>query len=581
MEGTPATDTIPVVVWMNDIDHVEIENDATAYRFELVDSTIALASPMEYATTAEMVRSFTATPVIELNEADIRQVTNDYIAYERKAHETAYTAVNQEKLNLIFPKTKMTLFRTIETDQPEVTYVSMYSPIILMELTAEQIFQACESEYVTGIYYDGSSESGDFDQVSFAKETTGTAELLENRGLDGTGIKIGMIEDGVPKPDSNYFYTNKITYDETLLDSNGELNQGYVTAHASAVASILVGKNDGIVPNAELYCTRRLRSGGWYAGIEWLLSKSVNIINISNKLMGTSADGYGSTSVWMDHIALQHSVHIVTSSGNSGEDMMTEPKYAYNIITVGAVERDGTLAEYSAYSSTCYKPDLCAPGTVNVQYGMGVLLNNSSDVRADVSGTSFSAPIVTAAVAQICQSNSTLLVCQDALKSILLAGTASPGAISSVGTLNNIAMERGVGAGVLDASNSYYVMNYARWRNLSFAATSGIGQTYTTTFTVSSSDTFIRVALAWLNTARLSNDTAHASQQTPETYTLENLQLSVIGPDGTYWTSYEETGNVQVIAFDPRKTGGTGTYTIRITRRTDYDSKIYFGLAWY
>lgn len=29
MEGTPATDTIPVVVWMNDIDHVEIENDAT------------------------------------------------------------------------------------------------------------------------------------------------------------------------------------------------------------------------------------------------------------------------------------------------------------------------------------------------------------------------------------------------------------------------------------------------------------------------------------------------------------------------------------------------------------------------
>ena len=59
------------------------------------------------------------------------------------------------------------------------------------------------------------------------------------------------------------------------------------------------------------------------------------------------------------------------------------------------------------------------------------------------------------------------------------------------------------------------------------------------------------------------------------------VRVEGIEHDGSYWTSYDTTGNVQLLAFDPRVMGGVGTYTIQVTRLTDYDTKIYFGLSWY
>lgn len=531
---------------------------------------------------------------IVADEADIRNVINEYIIYKRKVHEEAYSTANREKLNEIFPQTETVLFRTVEAEQPKVTYVSMYSPIVLLELTPEQIYRACEADCVTGVYYDASSEDENYDQMSTAESITGTATLRENKGLDGTGIKNGMIENGVPTPDPTYFDTSKITYDEMLLTIDNTVNLNYVTAHASIVASILVGKNDGLVPNAELYCTSTQRTGKFYAGIEWLLAKGVNVINIGNTL-GASATGYGLISIWMDHIALQHSVHVAIAScnivNNYPETYISEAAYAYNVITVGASDSENNVASYSNYSATRYKPDLCAPGSVYVQYGasndyyidaQGMEHHQViTPARKIVHGTSIATPMVTAAVVQLCQNDSILLEYQDMLKSVLLAGTVVQGVVSSDGTLNNIAMQRKLGAGVLSAYNAYYVSNAGRCRGTSFGATTGVGDTYTRTFTVSSDDDFIRVALAWLNTSKLTSDSLHQNQQSTDEYTLENLQLTVIAPDGTYWTSYESTGNVQLIAFDPRVKGGTGTYTIRITRQSDKDTKIHFGLAWY
>lgn len=554
METMSAADTAPILVWLTDIDHEDVAIQADMEVFGHAGMTQTLSTLDIDSSTADRA-------------LDELQVTNEQIdeliVTKRALSAEKYTQANTEKFHELFPATKRTLFRTVAQEQPEVTYTCMYAPTILMKATKEQIYTLCASPLVDSVYYFEEHPEGNNDCLDIASQITQTKYIRDTLGYKGDGIKIGQLESCRPNITSANF-----TPSRTFNDGSGKLSSDN---HATMVAYIMVGKN-GIVPNASLYSTTTDRSGGWMAGIEWLLSQGVNVINISNTLKDYYVQSYGVDALWLDHVAIQHDVHVVIATGNGGYNYLADAAFANNVISVGGLDDKNslTLSDDTAVSSSShmtfgrYKPDICAPS-------VGIATPTPCGTNG---GTSFAAPQVAAAVAQLCQQNALFKTRQDLVKSILLVGARHKETVSASGSGNNIAMSRDFGAGMLDAKNARYVANSSRYRASTMTANV---TTFTQTFTVSSSDNFTRVSLAWLRNNRVSTS-PHQSGSVASSE-IAKMTLTVKAPNGTTWTSSAQSGDsVQLVAFVPPQ---TGTYTITVTRSTELSTNTHFAVSWY
>ncbi len=554
LEEVAFDEHIPVIIWFTDIDHSEPVSAA------LETATLKIENKTTVSSLAFASEFLSKEP---LNDIETLVDATAFVETKRVLHEQAYQAANTKKLASVEASVG-----NLSAHEQDSLFISSYTPTIAMSLTRKQILAASKSAEVERIYYDVSTTNECDDMMDIASQVTGAAYVRDTKGYKGAGIKIGMIESGVP-------YVNSTLYNISNVHIDSE-STAYRTSHSGRVSAILVGKQSGIAPEAELYCTSVRRTGGWRSGVEWLLSNGVNVINISNTL-GSSTGEYGVDSRWMDHIAMQHDVHVVIASGNDGVGTVTTAAMGNNVICVGATDdkntvtlSDDIIATFTSYVTSTYKPDLCAPGVnITVQH-----VNESNQmVTTTESGTSFAAPQVTASIALLCQENSTLKTRQDMAKSILISGTRQFETVSSSGSTNQIAMCYQFGSGVLSLKNSSYVNLAGRTRGTSFKT----GETtYTYRFTVKSSDDFIRVSVAWLRNIRFSIDD-HTGND-PGTATLANLKLVVTAPNGQQWVSSDTRGGVQVVAFVPPT---TGTYTITITRTSGTGDKTYMGFSWY
>jgi hypothetical protein len=141
-------------------------------------------------------------------------------------------------------------------------------------------------------------------------------------------------------------------------------------------------------------------------------------------------------------------VVFVASAGNKGNAKKTKGalngQNSYpgglrlpNVITVGAINNDGSRANYSSFATGDAEVTLSAPGTEMV---LGV---DESGQPIKASGTSFSTPQVTAAVALLQSINPKLDAAQ--IKE-LLTSTAAPGITTGD---QSIPIPEGMGAGIL------------------------------------------------------------------------------------------------------------------------------------
>lgn len=279
---------------------------------------------------------------------------------------------------------------------------------------------------------------------------------------------------------------------------------------------------------------------------------------------------YGAYELWLDHVAINHSIHFVKSSGNTGEGV-TSPGMAYNIITVGSIndnnsniQENHTIATSSSYQENAQltnKPDLMAPG---------VSIATSAGTN---SGTSFAAPHVTAVVAQLCQRRPILKVQQDAVKAILTASIPHK-KHRYVPTDSNYDQ---YGAGVVDAKSAYYVTDNYRFRIGTFEANETSGATKTYTFEVFPSDETIRISLSWLKYAYISEN--HVDDDPNYNATLADLDLYVYDPDGEpRGTSAQYHNNTEIIEIPEVE---PGIYTIVIEQYVPSDRAVYFAVAWW
>ena len=153
------------------------------------------------------------------------------------------------------------------------------------------------------------------------------------------------------------------------------------------------------------------------AGLEWMEAEGVDVVNISLGYTTfdagegdyTPADLDGNTAIVTRAVdrAAARGVVVVTSAGNEGNSswrFISAPADADSVITVGAVDADGSRSSFSSFGPTAdgrTKPDVAA-------LGRNVYVARPNGAYGFSNGTSFSSPMVAGVVAQLLEADPTL-----------------------------------------------------------------------------------------------------------------------------------------------------------------------------
>jgi len=304
------------------------------------------------------------------------------------------------------------------------------------------------------------------------------------QGATGAGVGVAVIDSGIDGNLGDFasvtFHAGGHSWPGTVTGSrvveSAVVNPGASDAtdpygHGTFVAGVLAGNGDtlnpsdpnygnyiGVAPNANLISVKVGDDQGNATeldvinGIEFAIQhkSDYNIRAINLSLQSDTPQSYltdpldaAAESAWMNGIV------VVAAAGNQGNTPGAETYAPANdpyVITVGATDTSGTTPVPASYSSVGMtqdgfsKPDVYAPGS----HIVSVLAPNSAFAAMcpscaiggeyiKASGTSFAAPVVTGAVADLLSLNPNLT--PDQVKAILIA-TSQPLPNSAAGSIN-------------------------------------------------------------------------------------------------------------------------------------------------
>lgn len=221
------------------------------------------------------------------------------------------------------------------------------------------------------------------------------AGLLEWLGITGdhstwgAGVRVAILDTGVLS--SPAFSSKIVSLNLVGLPSDPSKQNG----HGTAVASMVIGQNSltpGVAPGAEIYSIRIANDLG--QSDSFLIAQGiVAAVDAGASLINISLGGFGDSLLVRNAIeyANARGALIVAAVGNNGVDRVSFPAANDGVIAVGAVDK---LGNHLQFSNTGEQVDVSAPG-----YGVNAAWTN--DQAASVSGTSFSAPIVTGVLAAV------------------------------------------------------------------------------------------------------------------------------------------------------------------------------------
>ncbi|MCY1082094.1 S8 family peptidase [Archangium lansingense] len=408
------------------------------------------------------------------------------------------------------------------------------------------------------------------DAARFAEPTMDVAratiesDLVQNAGITGSGVRVGVIEVGGRAHTTNP-YMPPITQD---------LTGSCLHWHGTSVVGVIASRHTthkGIAPNSSIYL-----GGDCFGSTSGLTAASNRASNwgarVFNLSFGSTAGTQpGTMDRYYDDLVQNRWRTVVASAGNSGWNVrVASPARGYNLISVGSFKDQNTVLwsgdVMSSFSSgldpaSTYgdreKPELAAPGE-NI-----TTLNGASPWLHTTSGTSFSAPAVTGVTAQLMQRRTALQVWPESVKAILMAT-----AVHNVEGATRLSELEGAGSVVTTQADDVARGVDGNWGGISYSCAS---PTWTTVATMPLwANRPARVVITW------DTNTSYASYANRPS---ADLDLQVLSPTGGVVASSASFDNTYEIGeFTPSV---AGNYTVRVRKWSCALTPKWLGWAWY
>jgi len=233
-------------------------------------------------------------------------------------------------------------------------------------------------------------------------------------GLDGTGVTVAILDTGIDATHPDF--AGKIVASENFTT---DPNADDVVGHGTHVASIIAGsgaksggKYKGVAPGAKLaigkVCeTEFCDESAILAGMQWAAT-TAPVVNIS--LGGGDSPSIDPLEQAVNDLTAAHGSLFVIAAGNAGGTATVgSPGSADAALTVGAVDDEDKLADFSSrgprLGDDAIKPDITAPGVDIVAAGAanGQIGTPAAEGYVSLSGTSMATPHVAGAAAIVTQ----------------------------------------------------------------------------------------------------------------------------------------------------------------------------------
>ncbi|MBA3266993.1 MAG: S8 family serine peptidase [Acidimicrobiia bacterium] len=377
-----------------------------------------------------------------------------------------------------------------------------------------------------------------------------TAARAAVPGLDGSGVKVAVIDTGVAT--SHVDLAGKVV---AFRDYIGGRTTSYDDhGHGTHVAATIAGsgagnpRHAGAAPAASLIVAKVLNSVGdgsisdVTAAIDWAVTEGAQVINLSLGSDGC-ADGTDATSQAVNNAAAR-GVFVAVAAGNSGPGTCTvgSPGAATGATTVGAMaDLDHGGFHLAGFSSrgklggagSDLKPDVAAPG-------VGIVSANAFTANGytAMNGTSMATPFVAAVGALMLDKG----IAPANLKPTVQSTAADWGAAGD---------DIEFGFGRLDAYRAITATVDPTVRPVhSFRQSSLAGTGATTDYPIPVSDTRFPVSAMLVHP-----DVSAGFAATPD------FDLYLLGPSGTELARGYTNSRQETVAATPSV---TGTYTLRV-----------------
>jgi subtilisin family serine protease len=209
------------------------------------------------------------------------------------------------------------------------------------------------------------------------------------------GMIIGVVDTGVTSvqdlatqvlPGRNFVAGNADAHDDSSI-GHGTLVAGVAAATTNNGIGIAgVAWSSSVLPVKVLDARGVGTDSQVVAGIVWAVDHGAKVINLS--LGGTSP---GQALCDAVSYADSHAALVVASAGNGGDATTVYPAACPGAVAVSATDTNGDLAYFSSFGSWV---SVAAPG-------VGILSTRGDNSYGSASGTSFSAPMVSAVAALV------------------------------------------------------------------------------------------------------------------------------------------------------------------------------------
>ena len=237
-------------------------------------------------------------------------------------------------------------------------------------------------------------------------------------GLSGKGVKVAVLDTGIDAthPDLR---GGKVVASANFSEADSTTDH---FGHGTHVASIVAGtgaraggQRKGVAFGASLLNGKVLDDFGFgsesgiIAGMEWAAKQHARVANMS--LGGWPTDGTDPMSQAITRLTARYRTLFVVAAGNAGpgEQTVESPGAATAALTVGAVDAEDQLADFSGqgprFGDYAMKPDITAPGVdIVAARAAGTSLGEPVDQwYTRLSGTSMATPHVAGAAAIMAQ----------------------------------------------------------------------------------------------------------------------------------------------------------------------------------